>query len=115
MLVPRTSRLRRAIAMTSVAGGIGALTWLHGVAPVATPAPMSSAESRVLNARIGELERRIAELEAMRAAAPAPVRAPFIVVDANGAVLMRVDRSTKTGFPRLTVGDSTGAAAVLVS
>ena len=119
MLVLRTSRLRRTIVMTSIAGGVGALTWLHGIATAATavvtPASMSSAESRVLSARIGELERRIVDLEALRAAAPAPVRAPFVVVDADGAVLMRVDRSAKTGFPRVTVGDTSGSAAVLVS
>jgi hypothetical protein len=112
MLVLRTSRLRRTIVMTSIAGGVGALTWLHGIATAATavvtPASMSSAESRVLSARIGELERRIVDLEALRAAAPAPVRAPFVVVDADGAVLMRVDRSAKTGFPRVTVGDTSG-------
>jgi hypothetical protein len=122
--VPRSmpNEVRRAIIATGAVALIAALTWSRGIAAAATSLATPSAETHALNVRIAALERRIAELEAARSGvdhattlAPATVRAPFIVLDASDKVLLRVDRSARTGFARLTVGDSTGSAAALVA
>ena len=116
--------LRRAIIVTGTIALIAAPLWSHAIA---APASASTApvDVHALDLRIAALERRIAQLESTASAAvaaapsasaaPTVVRAPFVVEDAAGKILMRVDRSIKTGFPRLTVGDSAGSAAALAA